>query len=368
MATGTSDMKLVSLPSAWDAAELERLRLRDGTTYAQVIADINAGLALFNGTLTSGWLSNLFSLTTDIGFEYRNGATDSYQDETEYSQPDAKRGETKGHMLPLKGYDRKMEWSELFLENARRAQLDADIATALQVSGDLWEKAIFTRLFKYEEETGAQYGLGATGVSVPFVDGSGQTQTFVPVARADRGGTFASSHSHYLRLSGITQANIETAVQHLWEHGHDGPYTLIGSDADVASWTNTTNVTGYKPRAYQGIAYGSDQTLATVGEEYLGVISTRRGSVYLKLYGRIPTNYWGVVKTYGANDQRNPLKIRYDEVRGLGVQLKVGMMNLYPLTGAVTRMKFGVGVGMDRTTAVLVENDSSGSYATPTIS
>jgi hypothetical protein len=62
------------------------------------------------------------------------------------------------------------------------------------------------------------------------------------------------------------------------------------------------------------------------------------------------------------------LAVRYDEVWGLGAQLIVENMSSYPLNDAIAMLGMGVGVGENRAGAVLVENDSSGDYATPTIS
>lgn len=368
MATGIHDLKLITLPAAWDDSELRRLQLRDGATVMSVLADLNAALGAFNGTLRGGWMTSLFSVTSEPTVEYLTGGGNGFQPETEYSQPDTTRGQTTGHMLPLKGYDNALGWTRLFLEEARRAQLDASVDVVMQDARDLWEKAVLTRLFKMEEETGQGYGLGSGGYSVPFADGGAGTVAYTPRPMPERGGTFAASHNHFLRLDGITQANLETAVAHIWEHGHDAPYDLIASYADLADWTNTTNVTGYKARGNDLINYGNSADLANVDAQYLGVIETDYGPVRVRVNGRIPTGYWAVVKSYGNEDARNPIKIRYDEARGLGLTLIVDNVALHPLTGAIIRTKFGAGVGMDRTAAVLVENDSSGTYATPTIS
>jgi hypothetical protein len=230
------------------------------------------------------------------------------------------------------------------------------------------EKMALTRLFKFEEESGRRFGLGATGVSVPFCDGGNSSVSFIPKPYPDRAAPFAASHNHYLRLDGITQANLEAAVGHLWEHGVDGPYELLISQSDVSDWTNTTNVTGFKEKAQMFINYGDETTLAGVGEEYIGAITTKQyGTVLVRPTARIPSGYWAVYKSYGRNDPRNPLWSRWDEVFGQGPQLVIANVSLYPLQGAIGEMKLGFGVGPDRTAAVLVENDSTGSYATPTI-
>ena len=45
-----------------------------------------------------------------------------------------------------------------------------------------------------------------------------------------------------------TQANVETVLQNLWEHGYNPPYDLLISQADISAWTNTANVTGCPSR------------------------------------------------------------------------------------------------------------------------
>lgn len=365
---GPMDLKNVTLPGAWDAAELRRLQLRDGTTYEGLIRDIDDGLSLANSKLKQGYLAQLFSTTTDATLEYRTGVSNGYQDATEYGQPDAQRAETTGHMLPLWLKDRKLGWTYLWLMEARRKAIDADIASLVDDTMNAFQQAVLTRFFRMEEETGRRLGLGATGVSVPFCDGGGGTVPFTPIAVPDRGGAFLATHNHYLRLTGFTQANVESAVLHLWEHGINGPYEMIVSLADIAAWTTIANVTGYVPKADALIQYGDQQSLAKVGEEYVGGIKTQYGFCRLVALGRIPAHYWGVTKSYGSLDDRNPLKVRYDEVFGFGAKLVSSQVGTYPIQGAVGMMKAGVGVGESRTGAVLVLEAAGGNYITPVIS
>lgn len=367
MTVGMNDLKNIALPSAWDAAELQRLQLRDGTTYAALIQDINDALQLATQALQNGYMANLFSLTTEAAVEYRIGVSNGYEDHTEYAQPDAQRGETSGHMLPISKKDRKLGWTQDFLEESRRTKIDADIMSLIDDTKDAFEKAVLTRLFKMEEETGKRYGLGSSGYSVPFADGGGGTIAFTPIAVSARGGTFAASHDHYSYKNGITQANLNLAVKDLWEHGFDGPYELIVSLADLGSWQTVANVTGYKEKPDPSVVYGISTSLANVSEDYTGGVTTPYGFCRLHATGRVPTKMWCVTKSWGKNDPRNPLMVRYDELYGFGPKLMVENVSLYPLQGAIAVMKFGVGVN-DRVQAVLVENDSSGDYTTPTIS
>jgi len=369
MPVKTLNLKHVGLPGGWDATELTRLTLADGTTYQQIVKDIDDGLQIAGEMLMQSYAAQLISITDEPALEYGQGASGGFTRITERGKGEGTRGATGGHMLPLLGWDAPLFWTYLFLKNARRRQLDENVDNIIRHTKDVFEKQVYTRFFKMEEETGHYFGLGASGYSVPFCDGGAGTQAFTPKAYPDRGGTFAASHDHYLRLNGITQANLESAVAALWEHGVDGPYDLVASYADLSSWTNTTNVTGYIERPDPSVAYGNSSELANVSDIYQGGVKTDLGFVRLKTSGRVPTGYWGVTKVHGVNDPRNPLKVRVEKGRTMVTpELIVENMGSFPLQGAVPMIFFGVGVGEMREAAVLVENDSSGDYATPTIS
>lgn len=365
---GPNDLKNVSLPALIDATALRNYALRDGTTFDQIVADVDDALQITHDSVMGSPLANLFYVTEERAVEYRIGTSSGFEDHTEHTGPDAQRGDTTGHMLPLAKKDRKLAWTEDFLENARRPKIDADIAAVAQDYRDMWEKALLTRLFKATADTGKAYDLGSGGSSVPFADGGTADANYVPVPNSSRASAFSSSHTHFLRLNGITQANLETAVDHLWEHGADAPYDLLVAGADVASWENTTNVTGYLPTRQDLVIYGQNVSLANVADYYLGIITTKRGPVRLWASARVPTGYWSVYKTYGPDDARNPLWVVRDPIYPNFVKLVVKNVGKYPLEGAVAVAKFGVGVGDNRVSAVLVYNNSSGSYATPTIS
>ncbi len=365
----TLNLKHVSLPSAWDAAELTRLRLADGTTYQQMVADIDGALEIAANMLLNSYYGRLISVTDEVAVEYDSGNVRGFERVTERGRGQGRRGDTSGHMLPLMDFDYQLYWTHLWLRDARRAQIDRQVNGLIANVENLFQKEALTRLFKMEEETGHYFGLGSGGVSVPFCDGGGGTIAYTPTPKPDRGGTFASTHDHYLRLNGITQANLETAVRHLWEHGIDGPYDLVISLADIASWTDTANVTGYVEKPDPSVVYGSGATLAQVEDIYIGGAKTEYGFCRMWASGRIPTAYWGVTKVYGQNDMRNPLKARVPTGQEtISAELIVENVGSYPLQGAVPFIRFGVGVGEMREAAVLVENDSSGDYASPAIS
>lgn len=364
MATfGPNDLKQYMLPSGWDAGEITKFQLRDGTTYEALIADIATGLAIVNRELmTMPIIGGLISETDEMAVEYGIGVSNGMQVHTEYSLPNPQRGGTTGHMLPLTAYDNATGWTFDMLRAARRIQIDQDLRTLFKDVRDNWAKKCLQRLFKSTKEA-----VGSTGYTYPLADGGTADSSYIPPHMPDReSSAFAYTHDHVEDLNGISQANLETAVKHIWEHGADGPFELLVSLADLSSWTDVTALTGYVPPANALVRYGVTQDLAAV-QDSLGVINTDYGAVVLRATGRIPTGYWTVYKSYGINDPRNVMKVRVSPDYGANAILLAGdHIRKYPLENALLFHEFGFGIA-DRVGAIVVQS-TAGSYSDPTIS
>jgi len=365
MATlGFGDLKDTALPTLWDETEITKARLADGRSLAEITGDVQRGLQLLNGTLLSmPHYAGMFSVQNEPEVEYIIGVNNGWQEATEYGRPDPKRGATTGHMLPIKPYDYALGWTMMYLRKARGIKLDADVRAMMTDGRDLWQKALLTRFFKKEGET-----VGSTSnASVPLADGGDTDSTYVP-PKSPEGETFTSAHDHFLRHASISDANLGTTLETLQEHGHESPFDLVSARADASSWTG---LTGYKAPEWPGIVYhASGVERAAVGEVsiYFGYVETDYGIVRLWLTPRVPTAYYGVFKSYGQGDPRNPLRVRISEQVGFGYNLVPGNWTNAPTQLLVGYTEFGVGIGEDRTNGVCVEIDSSGDYATPTIS
>jgi hypothetical protein len=361
---GPNELKQYAIPATWDATRLKNVSLQSGETYEQLISDISGALSIANADLIKDPLiGSLTRVTTEPTVEYGIGAANPFERHTERGVPDAQRGAMTGHMLPNIPWDGMLGWTWDFLRKARRSQIDYDIELKMIALPDLFKKTVLTRHFK------STYDAVGTGKSVPYADGGTADSTWIPRPVLDRGGTFLSTHNHFLRLNGITQANLETAVQHLWEHGYDAPYDLLVSESDLASWSDVTAVTGYIKKPDALIRYGTQTDLANVGDDYIGSVETRRGAVRMRANGRIPTGYWSVYKSDGIDDPRNPLLLYTSPQFGLGAVLLAGdHIRQFPLENAILFVEFGVGVNKDRAKSVVVYNFASGNYVDPTIS
>ncbi len=363
---GFGDMKDQVLHPLWDLAEMKKLELRDGATFDQMLQESqDVANAVSGEFLRLPHYSGLFAIQDTPELEYGTYTGGVIQEMTEYSVPDPYRGKTTGHMIPVKMYSRSLGWTMLSLENRRRNQLEADLQVVVDDIRNQFQQLLLSRFFKMEVEA-----VGATaGASVPFADGGVTDSTWIPRPSPD-GTTFLSTHDHYLRTTPLAIAAINTAVDHLWEHGHKAPYVLCGSDADSATYSAFTEWLGptWPGIAYQDTAAGTDRSTLPGIEEFRGAITTDKGLVYVWLTPRVPTNIFGLYKPYGSGSALNPLRLRIDPARGFGWNVLPGRYVNDPISLAVLRAEHAFGIGEDRTNAVLTLIAASGDYITPTIS
>lgn len=356
MALGVRDTSSLGMLTGWDATELKKYELADGTPFSVVAAQLQAAAAgvaveLYNDPI---WAS-LVSYTDMLELEYRVGASNGASRYTEYGTPDPKRAQTEGHMLPLIPWDRGLGWTWRYLESARLPQIQADIADAVKDIRDNWRVQILTRLLKRGDDSGAYYGLGSSGYSPGFATAASATAVdFTPPSYG--GNSFTSDHEHYVAISGgaFTAAVFTDARDELLEHGHEPTYNFLIGKADAAT---VSNLAGFTKTAEQLVRYGDDTDIAALAPTFnngtyrLGTIA----DFDVWVVPGIPQYYGVAYKSYGANSQRNPLRIRLPKgysrptVRVFS-DPRSGAGAAYPLQYAMMFWEFGVGVA-DRTGA-----------------
>lgn len=372
MALGPRDTSSLVMLTGWDATELEKFKLQDGTSYAAIVAQMNAALGALNAEIYNDPLwSGLVSYTDQPDVEYRVGSSNGMEDFTEYGTPDAKRADTEGHMLPLKAYDRGLGWTWNYLRKARTSQLQADIADAIKDVRDKWRVTLLTRLLKRGDDSGASKGLGSSGKSPGFATAAASTDVdFTPPAWG--GSSFTSNHEHYVAISGgaYTNAVFQDVKAELREHGHEPPYNFIAGPSDEVT---IRGLTEFVKVAETNIRYSSGTDLATIPMDAVspGVypIGVHNDSVIWIVPG-VPQYYGFGWKNYGPNSQRNPLRVRLEKGRTRPSVTafpdpRAGSA-AYPLQFLMLFFEFGAGV-MDRTngTARYV-NNATWADGTPT--
>lgn len=358
---GYNDMKAWALPVGWDATELQKYAMADGSSAEEIFNDLLAGLiAASQSMLSHPIYGGLVSVTEEIGREYRDGSASSRMSKrSEYSAADPKKSTTIGHMFPKESYDYTLGFTMDFLREARRSQIDANISDALDAVINEYEIAVLTRFFSNTENL-----LGTSGYDVPFVVGGGNVP-FVPPQY--RGFSFDATHSHFIRdAEANREAAIEAAVVHLVHHGIMGPYIGIVPFADISDYAALTS---FRKPQREGITYANTINLAQINEEvFFGLLETKHGLVLLHATNRLPTDYFGLYKSYGMDDPRNPLAVRVSrDYKFTPIAMRGEGFKIYPLENMVIIHEYGVGV-RDRLNGVAIKFAASGSYSNPTIS
>lgn len=350
----------IAVPSGWDAAALEKFRLQDGTTIAAVVSLLQSAVVGVNAELAADPLiGGLTYQTTDRAVRYRDGGgTDEMDRHSEYGLPPGQRGATDGHMLPRTKRDAGLDWTWDYLNDAIMDDIMADIQLTTDRIRNTFQKAVLTRLFSNAHNT-----VETSGVDVGLADGNQSTVVWTPSPYD--GASFLSTHTHYNERAAVSMANLNADVKHLREHGHMPPYWLLISEADRATWTA---LTGFVRPTAEGIRAGSAVDIATVGEDFIGVIDTDYGGLWVRPSNRIPTGYYAVVKSYGNNHPRNALRWWYNPKFGAGVSILSGKQyRTFPIEGAMLYAEYGFGGNADRTVATMTEIGSGGTYTVPTI-
>lgn len=342
MAIGRRDTTSLVMLTGWDATELQNFELIDGTTYATVVAMLNAGLGGLNTEWSSDWMTGLYSLDDQPDLEYRIGASNEMEDHTEYGLPDAERAETEGHMLPLKQRDYMLGWTYDYMRDARMSQIEADIAAGLKAARDKRRQRILRRLLKRGDDSGAALKLGTGGYSPGFATAAASTNVdYTPPA--NEGTSFDSDHEHYVGIAGgvFTNAVFTDAYDELREHGHEPPFDFAVGPSDRAAVEALTNFTA---AADNLVLYGLTQDRARVPGDYIGTIS----HFMVREVRGIPQYYGFGWKNYGRLSRSNPLRIRLHKgesaLRVLAMPHPNAGSRIVPLQNLMTFVEFGVGI------------------------
>lgn len=357
---GLADVKhVIRMPGYWDLTEMRKWQLKDGVTFDQMILRMGAALALFNGSLRTGYLSNFMQVSPGLTLEYDSGGDSaSLAEISEYDNPDPILAESTGHMIPLKDYGGSLGWTYMGLRRAHRGHLDRDIRRLLERAKNTWEKALLTRLYKSTYDA-----VGSGGRSMPFADGGTADANFIPTSWD--GKTFANTHTHYFRQTDDAAGRLAAATsmaETLYEHGIMPPYDLQIPAADITDWTG---VTGFKKPERSWLQTMGVEARAKVADDYIGILELDRTWCFIKPLNRLPANYAGLFKPTGFNNPAAPLMIRYEEGFPMGLTL-VGELKNFPMEQAIAYFTFGAGIA-NRVAGAAAYFNSTGSYVDPTI-
>ena len=352
--------------TGWDATQLAKEKLQDGTTFEQLVSELNTAIVAINSEIAGDpiWAA-LLSFTDQPTLSYDVGGESEMGINTEYGEADLTRREVEGHMLPKRDFDFALGWTWKYLKRARIGDCRRDIRNAVAAVRNTYRKAVLGRLLKRGDDSGAGLLLGSGGYSPGFATTAGSTNVdFDPPDF--RGNIFANTHEHYQAdAGGYTNAIIANLKAELREHGHEPPFLMLASPSDE---TQIQALTEFVPVAQDQVAYGALQDLAQLdptregGAYYIGVHT----DIAIAIMNGMPQYYGFVWKTYGPNHELNPIRVRLED--GLSVPNVIAMPDprsgggaQYPLQKLMLYLELGVGVG-DRTNGT-TQYTNSGTWA-----
>lgn len=333
--------------------------------------------------VVKAWNAERSALTSLLAFSTTNTAdaipqsrsSDSFEEASEYGEPEAMRPPSEYHLMgyTFKDYDKASRWTWKFLRDSTAEQVRAVANYALEADNKLTTGTILQRLFDpvqgENEWSHPVYGLYNGDAMVP---------------PAYLGKEFVTGHQHYL-VSGadvIDSGDLETAIRMVAEHGFGSePNSRLlalmnPAQAEVvasfkAGEANATDIIAkhdYIPSQGAPAYLQPDNIVGQVApESYNGLkVQGSYGPVWLIQSDFIPENYFTVVATYGANSSDNAIGFREHPQRQYQGLRTIPGLGPYPLTDSFFQRSFGVGVRR-RGQACVTQIKATGTYDVPVI-
>lgn len=355
MPRGYLDTTYIDFPANIDVAYVQGLQTEEGVPFTEILSETDSRLAALDGSLDP-LLADLITTTTEPTADDTGPVAFEIEERSERTIARPQITDEAAHMLPIKGYDFTLGFTEDALLRAPRRRILTQLDSMILGLRHLYRKAILTRLTSDAEvavdkrSTATSPGFAGSGTSSnvfarPFPDGSALSGGYTLYYRA-------ATSARDVTLKAMRDALLR------WQ---PGPFDLIGSVSEISA---ITALADFVPAGSSLIRPGASTAEALVDPNiYVGVYDKN-------IRVRLPILDWtsanvSMFKSAGPLAANNPLAWRYDEKRGRSAYLRY--RSLFPLDNAVIIQDFGIGVNY-RVAAANAYFASSGSYTPPTIS
>ncbi len=347
----------------------------DGVSLDSLWQDVQDALQLWNSERSS--IGQLLSrLTVNAADAVPQAIADeSFEPASEFGEPEGIKVPSNAVMLgnTLDDFDKAGRFSWKFLRDSTAEQVQAVTNLALAADNKLTNGLILRRLFdpapEYNEFNHTCYGLwSGDGMAPP----------------AHLGKTFDGTHTHYL-VSGnaaIDPGDLESAIEHVTEHGYGVeptsrllafmPPTLADDVASFRAGVETNGVAAHHdfiPSKGAPAYLQPDNIVGEVAPAQLNglKIDGSYGPLWVVRSQYIPSGYFAVVATDGANSDNNVISVRqHVNLAYQGLRSIPGKQPGYPIVESFWARAIGVGT-RHRGAGVVMQIKASGSYETPSI-
>lgn len=302
-------------------------------------------LALHNAGMQEE-LRDFAVITDQIQFPYGTAFNSAMQELDEFGSPDVQKITAGGNVgLPLRFYGIAKQWTRHFVLNTPVNQLlaemddaaDADIRNVrLQIGRRLLTA---TNLLSYFDRLQTRLTVDLRAL----LNADGQA-----IPPGPNGESFtAGSHTHYLAISGLTEAFAKSVVDTVVEHGVTGGMAIYIARADEAAWRAFTDFTPFVDVRIQQ----NDQTryatggldVTNPGDRVIGLFDS--AEVHVKPF--IPANYMVAFDRGAGNDKALGIRTRGGSLGGDAYNGGFGTLyeaDGFPLRARALGREFGVGV------------------------
>jgi hypothetical protein len=366
-----------ALPSTIDTSYVMNFEMQEAMRPEEVITMAATTIGEANEYLMETY-GGLVYVTEKLWSTYKmgNGSRRMTPKGSEFVEEDGDHSEKTGHMLFLEDYKDATAWSRDYLERAIREDLRGDVIDKRDDWINRVDYDVMTAMFRSSEVT-----VGA-GWSAPWAIPTGTNTNFIPPQWMTN--SFDTNHTHFVRVNAAPDGTnvltaLETGARHLAHHGHTGRKVAYVGDtiADLITASTDKRVAIQYPVEFTLTAGNSGAPISTIRGQLEGVpgeiialVTTKSGLVEVRRHDRVPAGYIWIGKSYGRDNQKNPLAIRVYPGKGFG--LTVNPQIDRSINPTLDRVMFkgthGVNVN-DRTAGVAIQIASGGTtYEEPTIS
>lgn len=369
-----------ALPTGLDGGRIAQWKMREGTSYESLRADLVAVMNGVNQAELNGYGDLIYVSDTDYWEYPTGGSVYSMQKLTDSDRPQPRKGKKTGHMIDLWKRGDAIGGTEDFFMDARQSDITSTLSQIMLAGRNSWEIDVLTRL---TNNSSNQLPGNGSGYDVGMCDASANV-TYAPLSF--NGKNFTTTHTHYIGYdsgSSKTFADVfDGLALTITEHGHQPALKAIVSESDVTTIRALTNY--IKPVDVQwdrggltsGNIYREDGQTAgqpEVGPRYVGGYDSNYGRVLVYASNRLPTGYVTMWKPYGVNDPRNPIAVRIHPKIGFGFYIAEIPSNIatWPVKTIEVYNRYGVGSNGNgaypRTAAATGYLVSGGVFVNPTI-
>lgn len=364
MPFGIIDTHYIDFPANVDVQYLQGLRTRAGLNFRDVIREIDDRLGAFNRTLDP-LVAELVYPTTEPANRRGNVVAFQVNERGEYTVARPQLTKGQGHMLPIRGYDVAVGFTEDGLMTMTRDEILANIDSMLLGFRTNHRRQALVRLFSaaevpVDDKTDvtspgfAGSGTGANAFSGSYPNGQPLEGGFSLYYAADTAGGAAAA------LAAVETA-LDSAIARLRRiHGDNVVLDLQPSEPLIMILKGSAKFVGA----------GSALIRPAMGEAEARVDA----EVYAGVYGTqvrvrhglldIQSAHAALFRAGTALSPNNILAWRYDELKGRNAYVRY--RDFFPLSNAYLLQDFGIGV-RDRTGAALIyAANGAASYTAPT--